>query len=58
MENDGKRLEWKYTMDEMKAKTKPILDPDTQEVLKIKYDDLEKFLEEEVTKLSKKEEKF
>jgi len=58
MENDGKRLERKYTMDEMKAKTKPILDPDTQEVLKIKYDDLEKFLEEEVTKLSKKEEKF
>jgi len=58
MENDGKRLERKYTMDEMKAKTKPILDPDTQEVLKIKYDDLEKFLEEEITKLGKKEDKF
>lgn len=58
IENDWKKLERKYSIEEMKAKTKPILDPDTQEVLKIKYDDLEKFLEEEVVKIGKKEEKF
>lgn len=58
VQNDKKALNRKFTIDEMKAHTKPIIDPDTQEVLKIKYDDLEVLLEEEATKLIQKEPKF
>ncbi len=56
--NDKKPMEWKYSIEETKAKTKPIIDPDTNEVLKIKYDELEEFLENEASKLIQKEEKF
>jgi len=58
VQNDKKTLNWKFTIEEMKAHTKPIIDPDTQEVLKIKYDDLETLLEEEATKLVQKESRF
>lgn len=58
VKNNGKTLDRKYSIDELKAKTKPIIDPDTNEVLKNKYDELETFLEQGATKLVPAESKF
>lgn len=58
VKNDNTTLDRKYSIDELKAKTKPIIDPDTNEVLKIKYDELEMFLEEQASQLTAAEAKF
>lgn len=58
VKNNWDRTEWMFTSEQQKAMKKVIKDPDTDEIIKIKRDDMENKLKAEYPKINKNKEEI
>lgn len=56
VKNNWKRTEWMFTPEQQKSMKKVITDPDTNEIIKTKWDDMENKLKEMYPKINKNKE--